>query len=135
MKNLLTRIVYSVVIGLLLFYTGCPEGCNITKWNAAGSWTITRVIEGESRNYELEFDGSRDKGEIYWTDYFVGFYDYTDNVMSFSMQMPGDAGLEFDTFLETYTGEMEDNDHMSGTVKEYRTDALVQGTWTAVRIQ
>jgi hypothetical protein len=133
MKHSLSRLIGTAVIGLLLLYTGCPEGCNIIKYNAAGDWSVTKIQGEESQTMQLVFSGSRSGGYLYWNSSLVGDYEYEDGTLTFRLQLPDDLGYE--TYLEDYTGSFEDKDHLSGAYVEYVPEDVVEGTWTAVRIE
>ncbi len=133
MKNLLLRSIGTAVIGLLLLYTGCPEGCHIIKYNAGGDWSITKVQGEESQTLHLLFSGSRSSGDLYWNSYLVGYYMYEDGTLTFRLKLPNNLGYE--TYLEDYTGSFEDKDHLSGTYVVYVPENVVEGTWTAERVQ
>jgi hypothetical protein len=133
MKNLLSRLIGTAVIGLLLLYTGCPEGCNIIKYTAVGEWSVTKVHGEESQTLHLLFSGSRSGGSLYWNSVLVGNYRYKDGTLNFRLKLPDNLGYE--TYLEDYTGSFEDKDHLNGTYVEYVPEDVIEGTWTADRIQ
>jgi hypothetical protein len=133
MKHSLSRLIGTAVIGLLLLYTGCPEGCNIIKYNAAGDWSVTKVQGEESQTMQLVFSGSRSSGNLYWDSYLVGYYEYEDKTLTFRLQLPNNP--DYETYLEDYTGSFEDKDHLSGTYVVYIPEDVVEGTWTAVRME
>lgn len=136
MKKFLSRSVYTLLFGLLLLYTACPEGCNIIKYDVTGRWTLTRVLDGESNDMVLDFVGSRSSGEVHFIFgdlvYFVDFYQYQDGTLTFRVKIPDEVGVDFQPYLDIFSGSFEDKNFLSGAFTEYAADGGV-GTWTAVR--
>ncbi|MCP5104909.1 MAG: hypothetical protein GY950_16100 [bacterium] len=135
MKKFLSLLMYTTAVILLLINTACPEGCKIVKWSPAGNWSVTRVLGEETVTMTLEFNGSDENGDIVSEPYLVGYYEYTDKSLTLVIQFPIGSDTPFGTSYQSYSGVMDDEDHLSGTLLEYSTNPAQQGTWTAVRVR
>lgn len=135
MKNkILSKIFYTVLVAFLLLNVACPEGCNIVTYDVTGEWKITKTME-DNTTEELTFlfYGSRESGEVYWNDIFIGRFTYTNAILAFQITLPDSADVGHPIYLETYSGKFEDDNNLNGDVAVV-SDPIVYGTWTGTRL-
>jgi hypothetical protein len=129
-KIVLTIVVIAVGLGLFSY-----SACGIFYYTISGTWTMVKVVDGISETTTITFRGGRKGGDVVWNDFYMGFYEYENSVLEFSMSYGDNVGYE-KTGSEQYTGGFDDEDLTSGTFTgNYQGPVVstVTGTWTATR--
>ncbi len=134
MKKILSRLTYTLIIGLMLINTACPEGCNIYSTDPTGVWELTRTYDGQTDTIQVIFSGKKKHGEVYYLGYYVGNYKHEGN-FSWQMMLPDEIEWDFEYFLEFYLGDFDSDsdDYISGDFYIY-DDPVIEGTFTGRKI-
>lgn len=128
MKKILLTIVV-VVVGLGLF---SHSACGIFYYDISGGWTLVKVVDGVSETMSVSFIGTRKGGDVVWNQFFMGYYNYENSVLSFSMTFGDNSGYD-KLGIEQYTGGFDDEHLTSGSFTGSYQEGTVSGTWSAVR--
>lgn len=125
------------VLGLavfLLLNVACPEGCHIVYYDVTGVWKIERTIAGKTDSINFRFYGTRDSGEVYWDNYFIGNYAYEDGALFFQIKLPDNVDFGYKTYLENYEGAFDNKDHLGGKLRIFQVPNVIEGVWSATRV-
>lgn len=123
-----TIILGSMVMVALLLLT---SGCESTRYNITGTWTITTRIQGQLFDEDYTFVGDNRAGDVLFQGTSLGTYAVNGDEVSFTLRYY-DADDDFT--VEVYSGYFDDDYTMSGTftysVEGYQT---LSGSWIAER--
>ncbi len=124
MKRLFFVLLILALISMIFTTTSCKK-----TYDIRGTWTVTVKFDsnGASFTYTINFKGDISSGTFEFDWYGI--------IYTGSWTVEGDEVLwTLDSYNSTYSGTIEDDNHMSGTMYfSYNGQVSDTGKWTASR--
>jgi hypothetical protein len=128
-KNILKLFLFLAIISLVI-NIGCKKstgGIDITE----GTWGFSLETAEVSTVVVYDFQGDPQQGNVYYRQENRGTYTVSGDMVNFTVDH---YGSDNDLYLYTYSGIIEDYNHISGTFYvTYPDGSIVSGTFTAER--
>lgn len=132
MKKMFTVLVV-MLLGLTVLMS---TGCNRTKYDITGTWSISYVLTS-AKTFEMGFTGTRTSGYTVWNNQISGEYSVVDKEVEFVLRITVSVDGTTKTIIYYFLGSFDSAESMSGTLKAYDLEdegSAINGTWSAEKL-